>query len=55
MLTVFHRDVDLFIRDAKKGTQQRLIYAEPQPLSEEEESQVEVFRQFLDSLNYRLP
>ena len=43
MFTVAHGDEDLFIRDAKKGTKQRLIYAAPQELHQDEEVQVQAF------------
>ena len=55
MLSVQHSDIDLFIRDAKKGTKQRLIYAAPQELEEEEETPVEHFIEWLNQLNYQLP
>ena len=55
MLHVQHNDIDLFIRDAKKGTKQRLIYASPQELEEEEEAQAEAFLQFTNSLGYNIP
>jgi len=48
MLTVQHNDIDLFIRDAKKGTKQRLIYAAPQELEEDEETPVEHFIEWLN-------
>ena len=40
MLSVAHEDIDLFIRDPKKGNKQRLIYAAPQELEEDEENEV---------------
>ena len=45
----------MFIRDAKKGTYQRLVYAMPQILSREEERQLQEFMEFINSVRYPVP
>jgi len=55
MFSVQLDDVDLFIRDSKKGTKQRLIYAHPQQLEHEEDQNQQAFIQFINRLRYPLP
>ena len=55
MFSVQLDDVDLFIRDSKKGTKQRLIYAHPQQLEHEEDQNLQAFIQFINRLRYPLP
>ena len=55
MLAVDHSDEDIFNRDHKKGTFQRLIYAAPQELDEDEQAQAQEFIEFTTSLNLSIP
>ena len=55
MFSVQLSDEDLFIRDAKKGTYQRLVYAVPQRLESEEEQKLQDFMQYINRIRYPLP
>ena len=55
MFNVQLSDEDLFMRDAKKGTYQRLVYAVPQRLLHEEEQKLQDFMQYINRIRYPLP